>query len=69
MSPLFSRDLGIDLGTIFTRISEAGEVVLVEPTVVRIQAVSGERGEPAAAMTRVRLIRHRPGQVRLRPRR
>ena len=34
---LFSRDLGIDLGTIFTRIAEADEVVLVEPTVVAVQ--------------------------------
>ena len=37
MSPMFSRDLGIDLGTIFTRIAEADEVVLVEPTVVAVQ--------------------------------
>ena len=34
---LFSRDLGIDLGTNFTRIAEADEIVLVEPTVVAVQ--------------------------------
>jgi rod shape-determining protein MreB len=34
--PLFGKDLGIDLGTVNTIISEAGEVVLFEPTVVAI---------------------------------
>ncbi len=34
---LFSRDLGIDLGTIFTRIAEGDRVVLQEPTVVAVQ--------------------------------
>ncbi|HKJ27678.1 MAG TPA: rod shape-determining protein [Anaerolineales bacterium] len=34
---MFSRDLGIDLGTIFTRISEGDEVILEEPTVVAVQ--------------------------------
>ncbi|MGD2026843.1 MAG: rod shape-determining protein [Anaerolineales bacterium] len=34
---LFSRDLGIDLGTIFTRIAEGDQVVLHEPTVVAVQ--------------------------------
>ncbi len=33
---LFSRDLGIDLGTVRTRISEGGQVILQEPTVVAI---------------------------------
>jgi len=33
---LFSKDLGIDLGTIRTRISEDGQVILQEPTVVAI---------------------------------
>lgn len=32
----FSKDLGIDLGTIFTQISEGGQVILREPTVVAI---------------------------------
>ena len=32
----FSKDLGIDLGTIFTQIAEGGQVVLREPTVVAI---------------------------------
>lgn len=34
---MFARDLGIDLGTIFTRISEGDEVILEEPTVVAVQ--------------------------------
>ncbi len=33
---LFSKDLGIDLGTLNTRISEGGQVILQEPTVVAI---------------------------------
>lgn len=32
----FSKDLGIDLGTIHTRIAEGGQVILEEPTVVAI---------------------------------
>ncbi len=32
----FSKDLGVDLGTVFTRIAEGGKVVLQEPTVVAI---------------------------------
>ena len=32
----FSRDLGIDLGTMFIRIAEGGEVVLQEPTIVAV---------------------------------
>jgi rod shape-determining protein MreB len=33
---VFSKELGIDLGTVRTRISEGGQVVLQEPTVVAI---------------------------------
>ncbi|MEJ2485528.1 MAG: rod shape-determining protein [Anaerolineales bacterium] len=33
---LFSRDLGIDLGTITTRIAEGDQVILREPTVVAV---------------------------------
>jgi rod shape-determining protein MreB len=33
---LFSRDLGIDLGTIYTRVVVGGQVVLEEPTVAAI---------------------------------
>lgn len=33
---LFSRDLGIDLGTIYTRVVAGGQVVLEEPTVAAI---------------------------------
>lgn len=33
---LFSRELGIDLGTIFTRVAEGNQVVLQEPTVAAI---------------------------------
>ena len=32
----FSRELGIDLGTMFIRIVEGGEVVLQEPTIVAV---------------------------------
>jgi rod shape-determining protein MreB and related proteins len=34
--PLFSKDLGIDLGTVNTRAAEGGQVVLEEPTVAAI---------------------------------
>lgn len=33
---LFSKDLGIDLGTLFTRVAEGGQIVLQEPTVAAI---------------------------------
>ncbi|HBX68469.1 MAG TPA: rod shape-determining protein [Chloroflexi bacterium] len=33
---MLSKDLGIDLGTIYTKISESGRVLLSEPTVVAI---------------------------------
>ena len=33
---LFSKDLGIDLGTVNIRIAEGGEVVLQEPTIVAV---------------------------------
>jgi rod shape-determining protein MreB len=33
---LFSRELGIDLGTLFTRVAEADQIVLEEPTVAAI---------------------------------
>lgn len=33
----FSRDLGIDLGTMFTRIAEGSQVVVEEPTIVAIE--------------------------------
>ncbi len=33
---MFSKDLGIDLGTFYTRVAEAGQVVLEEPTIVSI---------------------------------
>ncbi|RME06892.1 MAG: rod shape-determining protein [Anaerolineae bacterium] len=32
----FSKDLGVDLGTVYTRIAEGGKVILQEPTVVTI---------------------------------
>jgi rod shape-determining protein MreB and related proteins len=50
---MLSKDLGIDLGTIQTRIAEGGQVILVEPTVVAI-AVEEEKivevGEEAQNM-------------------
>jgi len=33
---LFSRELGIDLGTLFTRVAEADQIILEEPTVAAI---------------------------------
>ena len=33
----FSKDLGIDLGTMFTRLADGTQVVLEEPTVVAIE--------------------------------
>jgi rod shape-determining protein MreB len=33
---LFSRDLGIDLGTIFIRVAEGDQIVLQEPTIVAV---------------------------------
>ncbi len=50
---LFSRDLGIDLGTQFTRIAFGESVLTEEPTVVAIavnEAKAVEIGQPAADM-------------------
>jgi len=33
---MFSKDLGIDLGTMFTRLADPGQVLLEEPTIVAI---------------------------------
>ncbi len=34
---MFSKELGIDLGTMFTRLADAGHVLLEEPTIVAIE--------------------------------
>ena len=34
--PLFSKDLGIDLGTMYTRVAEGSQILLEEPTVAAI---------------------------------
>lgn len=34
---LFSKDLGIDLGTMFTRLADSAQVLLEEPTIVAIE--------------------------------
>jgi rod shape-determining protein MreB len=34
--PLFSKDLGIDLGTIYTRVVEGNQILLEEPTIAAI---------------------------------
>jgi rod shape-determining protein MreB len=34
---MFSKDLGIDLGTIFTRVADGNQVILEEPTIVAIE--------------------------------
>ena len=33
---MFSKDLGIDLGTMFTRLADSSQVLLEEPTIVAI---------------------------------
>jgi rod shape-determining protein MreB and related proteins len=35
--PMFSKDLGIDLGTMFTRLADSTQVLLEEPTIVAIE--------------------------------
>ncbi len=35
---IFSKDLGIDLGTVFTRLADSTQVLLQEPTIVAIEA-------------------------------
>ena len=34
---MFSKDLGIDLGTMFTRLADGTQVLLEEPTIVAIE--------------------------------
>ena len=34
---MFSKDLGIDLGTIYTRLADASQIMLEEPTIVAIE--------------------------------
>src|SRR5574342_1124255 len=36
---LFSKDLGIDLGTMFTRLADSAQVLLEEPTIVAIEVL------------------------------
>ena len=36
---LFSKDLGIDLGTMFTRLADSTQVLLNEPTIVAIEVL------------------------------
>ena len=36
---LFSKDLGIDLGTMFTRLADSAQVLLNEPTIVAIETL------------------------------
>lgn len=36
--PMFSKDLGIDLGTMFTRLADSTQVLVEEPTIVAIEA-------------------------------
>ena len=36
---LFSKDLGIDLGTMFTRLADSSRVLLEEPTIVAIEVM------------------------------
>ncbi len=41
---LFSKNLGVDLGTVNVLIYERGQIVLQEPSIVALQAVEDERG-------------------------
>jgi rod shape-determining protein MreB len=34
---MFSKDLGIDLGTMFTRLADSSQVLVEEPTIVAIE--------------------------------
>ena len=43
---MLSKDLGIDLGTIHTKIAEDGNVILSEPTVVAIAVEEQKIVEP-----------------------
>src|SRR4026207_2299566 len=36
---MFSKDLGIDLGTMFTRLADSTQVLLNEPTIVAIEVL------------------------------
>ena len=49
----FSKDLGIDLGTMYTRVAEGQRVIVEEPTVVAIDVADQkivEVGKPAQDM-------------------
>jgi len=43
--PLFSKNLGIDLGTVNVLIYEGGQIVLQEPSLVAVSAEEDERGD------------------------
>ena len=36
---MFSKELGIDLGTMFTRLADSTQVLAQEPTIVAIEAI------------------------------
>jgi rod shape-determining protein MreB len=38
--PMFSKEIGIDLGTIMTRIADGTQVILEEPTIVALEAAT-----------------------------
>lgn len=43
--PLFSKNLGVDLGTVNVLIYDSGQIVLQEPSLVAVAAEEDERGE------------------------
>jgi rod shape-determining protein MreB and related proteins len=45
---MFSKDLGIDLGTMFTRLADGNQVLLEEPTIVAIEVYDQKDGGSGA---------------------
>ncbi|MEW5939068.1 MAG: rod shape-determining protein [Chloroflexota bacterium] len=46
---MFSKDLGVDLGTMFTRLADAGQILLEEPTIVAIEVDAAKNVERMVA--------------------
>lgn len=46
---MFSKELGIDLGTMFTRLADTNQVMLEEPTIVAIELDPNRMAEKMVA--------------------
>ena len=55
---MFSKDLGIDLGTMFTRLADSTQVLSEEPTIVAIEVADQKNGGGRAGGARY--VRPRP---------